>query len=384
MNYPKNRYTGEKPWMDKEWLYNEYVTKDRATYDIANEYGCKQNTIQQWLRTFGIKKPIKRHTRRDVPEYSKYENLYECYVVKEMTASQIAEKYGVSYDTIRVHLIDVGLFVPTTPHKPLTSEQQDDIVRLYTVEKLSTVAIGKMYGISARCVRRCLIRHCVDRRNLSEATFLYNGVEKPHELLDRDFLYKEHWENGRSCTEIAEELGVDPGTVRRNMHSMGLRTRNNSESKIGIMCGEKHPNWKGGVTPLVRLLREFCKVNISAKVFKRDGYVCQMCGKKTAVLHAHHIIPFSEIVKTICDENSQLSPSKPNEAQILYDIITKDERFLDTDNLITLCRDCHLFVVHGYTRNKTISNQASEEEGSETIPNGSTSQANGDGSARVL
>lgn len=28
MNYPKDRYTGPKPWMDKEWLYEEYVIKD--------------------------------------------------------------------------------------------------------------------------------------------------------------------------------------------------------------------------------------------------------------------------------------------------------------------------------------------------------------------
>lgn len=41
LNYPKQRYTGEKPWMDKDWLYNEYVAKDRSTQDIADEYGCK-------------------------------------------------------------------------------------------------------------------------------------------------------------------------------------------------------------------------------------------------------------------------------------------------------------------------------------------------------
>ena len=51
----------------------------------------------------------------------------------------------------------------------------------------------------------------------------------------------------------------------------------------------------------------------------------------------------------------------------LYDIITHDSRFLDEDNLITFCRDCHFFEIHNYDR-KTISSQASSEEGSETIP----------------
>jgi hypothetical protein len=45
MNYPKNRYTGEKPWMNYDWLYNEYVVKDKGSQDIADEYGCKQSTI---------------------------------------------------------------------------------------------------------------------------------------------------------------------------------------------------------------------------------------------------------------------------------------------------------------------------------------------------
>ena len=56
MNYPKNRYTGPKPWKDREWLYQQYVVLDRSTEEIAQEYGCKQNTIQCWLLKHKIKK----------------------------------------------------------------------------------------------------------------------------------------------------------------------------------------------------------------------------------------------------------------------------------------------------------------------------------------
>ena len=34
----------------------------------------------------------------------------------------------------------------------------------------------------------------------------------------------------------------------------------------------------------------------------------------------------------------------------LYEIIINDKRFTNEDNLITYCRDCHLFKIHGYTR----------------------------------
>ncbi len=60
MNYPKQRYSGEKPWMDKEWLYNEYILKDRTVEDIASSYGCKPNTIYSWLSKHKIKKTVVR------------------------------------------------------------------------------------------------------------------------------------------------------------------------------------------------------------------------------------------------------------------------------------------------------------------------------------
>lgn len=61
----------------------------------------------------------------------------------------------------------------------------------------------------------------------------------------------------------------------------------------------------------------------------------------------------------------QLNPNNVSDRLELYHIITKDKRFLDENNLITFCKDCHFYKIHNY--NKTISSQASQEEGSETI-----------------
>lgn len=45
----------------------------------------------------------------------------------------------------------------------------------------------------------------------------------------------------------------------------------------------------------------------------------------------------------------------------LYGIITNDHRFLDENNLITLCEECHFYKVHDYKKHKTISSQDSQE-----------------------
>ena len=105
---------------------------------------------------------------------------------------------------------------------------------------------------------------------------------------------------------------------------------------------------------------------MSPKAAKRDDYTCQLCGAKHVVLHVHHIRPFSEIVAEILNEHPMLDPNDVDDKLELYEIITHDPRFLDEDNLITFCKDCHLFKIHNYKR-KTTSSQALKGEGSETI-----------------
>ena len=94
------------------------------------------------------------------------------------------------------------------------------------------------------------------------------------------------------------------------------------------LSGEKHYNWKGGITPENKRERS----RIAAKlwrdcVFLRDNYTCQYCKERGKNLHAHHIEPFSK---------------------------NKELRFY-LQNGVTLCKDCHINVVHqGNTRSRGI------------------------------
>lgn len=55
------------------------------------------------------------------------------------------------------------------------------------------------------------------------------------------------------------------------------------------------------------------------RVFERDGYICQNCGKRGGTLNAHHILPYSRY------------------PELRYDL----------DNGITLCKACHTGVHYG-------------------------------------
>jgi hypothetical protein len=71
-----------------------------------------------------------------------------------------------------------------------------------------------------------------------------------------------------------------------------------SENRTGLCCGEDNPSWKGGVTPLIDLVRgspNYCKWRET--IFKRDNYADVITGESGAsnVLNVHHIVSFADI-----------------------------------------------------------------------------------------
>jgi len=79
--------------------------------------------------------------------------------------------------------------------------------------------------------------------------------------------------------------------------------------------GEKAWAWKGGITPKNTVIRNSIEAQLwRQSVFARDGWTCQICGKKGGELHADHIKQFKYHIEL---------------------------RFA-IDNGRTLCKPCHL------------------------------------------
>lgn len=125
----------------------------------------------------------------------------------------------------------------------------------------------------------------------------------------------------------------------KNYMSKEKRAEIVSKTRFKIM-GNKHWNWKGGITKLISSLRNLIEGKQWRKqVFERDNYTCQKCGERGCYLNAHHKKAFSIIVSEFLKAYSQFSPIEDKETLIRLAITYTP--FWDVDNGETLCLKCH-------------------------------------------
>ena len=105
------------------------------------------------------------------------------------------------------------------------------------------------------------------------------------------------------------------------------------KEKLKGRSGSKNPAWKGGITPITKLIRKSLKYKEwIQKVFIRDDFTCQDCGKRGCALEAHHKKPFSKLLE---EAKKYLPLLDLFEAAMLYTPLW------DISNGKTLCNKCH-------------------------------------------
>lgn len=110
------------------------------------------------------------------------------------------------------------------------------------------------------------------------------------------------------CGELAPIAKASSKIHKRiKGHALRFISGHNSRTK------ESSPNWRGGITPEHRAIRNSKEyADWRQKVFERDDWTCQTCNIRGGIIHAHHIKSFSDYPElrfvlengvTLCEEH---------------------------------------------------------------------------------
>lgn len=124
------------------------------------------------------------------------------------------------------------------------------------------------------------------RLKISE-TLKRKGIKPPSRLGSkasletRKKMSKSNPWKGKKRPDVSEKL-------KKNWHDFPLL-------RIGISKGSKNANWKGGITPINKVIRHSEEYVLWRKaVFERDNYTCIWCGQIGGKLNADHIKRFAD------------------------------------------------------------------------------------------
>jgi thymidylate synthase (FAD) len=163
---------------------------------------------------------------------------------------------------------------------------------------------------------------------------------KPDALYRDRVWLEEQLDKGLHADEMAELVGCSVEAIKKWVYTYGLslnkydrkgrvpwnygkkgyhlnlsdesRQKRLENAKQYTQRGEKSIFWKGGTSTERELIGAWTR-QIAPQVHKKFNYICQKCGIRGGILHAHHLIP----------------------------VFADESRAYDFDNLVTLCKACH-------------------------------------------
>ena len=151
------------------------------------------------------------------------------------------------------------------------------------------------------------------------------------------FYGKHHSEEWKVNISKARKAYTPSEETRRKISEHNVRT-----GKIPpLHRGPDHWNWKGGIRPLekrIREIREYSKWRTS--VFERDNYTCQKCLVCGGKLRAHHKKQFHIILNEFLNEYNNFNAAE--DIDVLVELARSYSPFWDVANGETSCNECHL------------------------------------------
>jgi len=164
------------------------------------------------------------------------------------------------------------------------------------------------------------------RTTKSHSRHYFNCVRCNKEFWRSDYAYKKGLENPKMMPKYCSR----DCQLKENKFRVGKPPNQTAFKKNDPrITGEKNSNWKGGISPLAEKIRRIVPyIEWRTKVYVKDDYTCQSCGKRGGRLNAdHYPLMFHKLMEIHTIKSVQQARDCPD--------------FWNVDNGQTLCIDCH-------------------------------------------
>ena len=213
---------------NKDWLYEEYVVKGRTSVDIAKELNCSSNCVCVNLKKHNIvirtKSQVHQALNSKLILLENYDWLYTEYITKQKTTYEIGAELNCKDGTILRALKNKKIPIRSASEKQMKDLSSNvlncDWLRLkYEDEGLSLNTIAKLANCSQTGVKTQLKKNNIKIRNKSEAII---STDSSTLLNDYNFMYNEYIVNKKTIYDIATILSCTVDCVRVYMHQHNI------------------------------------------------------------------------------------------------------------------------------------------------------------------
>jgi len=264
-------------------LYNMYITENMSLTEIGECAGFGASTISRWMESAGIDTRALHETSLQKNPLLGKDSLYKLYIVDRMDTMEIGKLLGVSYNTVGRWLDRADIKRRSRSDRQLKNcirPEDHDLFRWYMIDGLTMKAIGNKLGTYAATIQSWLVDAGIEPhpdpwRNM-------RCENKP----PKEKLYEMYEKNKMYAHEISAEFGVSKASIYKWLREYGIRIRNISEYR-----GERSWNWRGGRSSIgyCHLWNEELREHIREK-YNRLCFLCNATEEDNGQrLSVHHI-----------------------------------------------------------------------------------------------
>lgn len=315
-------------YKDKDWLYQKYWIKGLSLSQISRKYGIGITTLWQWMKKLNVPIRLNSSKKYQNAKWKNKEILEKEYIKDKNSGSIIAKKHGISKHTLYRYLRKYDIPIRSNGEAAILLHHsgfiicngkysnKDWLYGKYITEKLSTIKIGKICGVSSATIKRWLKKHNIKARSISEALKGKHLSEEQRKNISKGLIGKSGWNKGKtkyndsamakmaetrteyymcpgvginlmrglyyhlyyienkSTREIADSMNVNINIVRFNLFKKMLLERMEQTSKIKVKCtycGKELWRWPHQIKANKRN-EFFCNQKCQGRWTKISGY----------------------------------------------------------------------------------------------------------------